>query len=408
MRHATDPPLKFAGYFIGISKTLDAVRQIGCYVPRTMKQFSVIFLLASAVALAQTPRQNILVSPEVQTDRRVTFRVHAPKALEVGLFGDWMAPGTLQNMARDDQGVWSVTTAPLDPGIAIYTITIDGITAPDPVNPRLKVRARTSASLVDVPGNPPELWQLRDVPHGTIEINWGKSKVIGDTRAHYVYTPPSYAENPSIRYPVLYLLHGNNDTAAGWTDVGKANFILDNLLAEKKSVPMIIVMPWGHAVPYDGPQTNNTDTFERYLIEDVIPQIETKYRVVSGRDYRAIVGLSMGGGQALQVGLTHLDLFSAVGAFSSAVPGNFENRFKTLLDNPAQTNKKLKLLWIGCGLQDSAFERNRQLVDLLASRRIGFSFLATEGRHNYAIWRRYLAEVAPLLFRADTTSDSKP
>lgn len=408
MHHGTDPPLKFGGYCVGISKTLDADQRIGCYAPIIMKQFSVVFFLASAVALAQTPRQNILISPEVQADLRVTFRVHAPKALEVGLFGDWMAPGTLQNMARDDQGVWSVTTSPLEPGIAIYTISVDGITVPDPVNPRLKVRARTSASLVDVPSNPPELWQPRDVPHGTIEINWEKSKVIGDTRAHYVYTPPGYDQNPSIRYPVLYLLHGNNDTAAGWTDVGKANFILDNLLAEKKAVPMIIVMPWGHAVPYDGPQTNNTDTFERYLIEDVIPQIETKYRVVSGRDSRAIVGLSMGGGQALQVGLTHLDLFSAVGAFSSAVPGNFENRFKTLLENPAQTNKKLKLLWIGCGLQDSAFERNRQLVALLASRKIYSSFLATEGRHNYAIWRRYLAEVAPLLFRTDTASDSKP
>lgn len=376
-----------------------------------MKKLAIIFFLASVAAQAQTNRPDNLVSPEVHSDRRVTFRVRTLKASEVSLFGDWMATGTQEKMTREDEGVWSVTVGPLDPGIAIYTFTVDGITMADPVNPRLKVRARTSASLVDVPGDPPELWQPRDVPHGTIEVNWEKSKVIGDTRAYYVYTPPGYDQNPSGHnilvspsYPVLYLLHGNNDTAAGWTDVGKANFILDNLLAEKKAVPMIIVMPWGHAVPYGGPQTNNTATFERYLIEDIIPQIEKKYRVAAGRDNRAIVGLSMGGGHALQIGLSHLDLFSAVGAFSSAVPGNFENRFKALLDDPAGTNAKLKLLWIGCGRQDSLFERNSSLREALASHKIQNTFRATDGRHNYAVWRRYLAEVAPLLFRGDTSS----
>jgi enterochelin esterase family protein len=369
-----------------------------------MKAFISFLLLTTAVAFAQTPRVDTLVSPEVQPDRRVTFRVRAPKASEVSLFGDWMLPATQQAMTRDEQGVWSTTIGPLEPGLAIYTFTVDGVTTPDPINPRIKLRARTSASLVNVPGHPPELWEARDVPHGTVEVNWEKSKVTGDTRAYYVYTPPGYDPRRSTRYPVLYLLHGNNDTASGWTDVGKANFILDNLLAEKKAVPMIIVMPWGHAVPYAGSQSNNTATFERYLVEEVIPQLEKKYRVARGRENRAIVGLSMGGGHALQIGLSHLELFSAVAAFSSAVPSNFENRFKTLLDDPAGTNKKLKQLWIGCGRQDSAFERNEKFSELLTSHKVRNTFYPTEGLHNFAIWRRYLVEVAPLLFR----KDSKP
>jgi len=364
-----------------------------------MKAFISFLLLASAAAFAQAPRVDTLVSPEVQPDRRVTFRVRAPKASEVSLFGDWMMPGTQQAMMRDDQGVWSITTRPLEPGLAIYTFTVDGVTTPDPVNPRIKLRARTSASLVDVPGHPPELWEARDVPHGAVEVNWEKSKVTGDTRAYYVYTPPGYDPRRSTRYPVLYLLHGNNDTAAGWTDVGKANFILDNLLAEKKAVPMIIVMPWGHAVPYAGSQSNNTATFERYLIEEVIPQVERKYRVARGRENRAIVGLSMGGGHALQIGMSHLDLFSAVSAFSSAVPANFEGRLKPLLDDPVGTNRKLKQLWIGCGRQDPAFERNQKLSELLTAHKVRNTFHATEGLHNFAVWRRYLVEVAPLLFR---------
>jgi enterochelin esterase family protein len=366
-----------------------------------MKAFIALLLLASLPVFAQAPRPDSLVSPEVHPDRRVTFRVRAPKASEVSLFGDWMAPETKQIMTHDEQGIWSVTVGPLEPGLAIYTFTIDGVTAPDPINPRIKLRARTAASLVDVPGHPPELWEARDVPHGAVEINWAKSKIIGDTRAYEVYTPPGYDPARSTRYPVLYLLHGNNDTAAGWTDVGKANFILDNLIAEKKAVPMIIVMPWGHAVPYGGAQSNNAATFERYLVEEVMPQVEGKYRVARGRENRAIVGLSMGGGHALQIGLSHLERFSAVAAFSSAVPNNFESRFQALLDHPDGTNTKLKLLWIGCGRQDSAFERNQKLSELLSAHQVRNTFYPTEGLHNFAIWRRYLVEVAPRLFRRD-------
>jgi enterochelin esterase-like enzyme len=366
-----------------------------------MKPFITFLIFTSAAAFAQSPRVDTLVSPEVHPDRRVTFRVRATNAAEVTLFGDWMVPETKQAMTRDEQGVWSVTVGPLEPGLAIYTFTVNGVTTPDPVNPRIKLRARTSASLVDVPGNPPMLWEARDVPHGKVEVTWEKSRVTGDTRAYYVYTPPGYKPSGGKRHPVLYLLHGNNDTAAGWTDVGKANFILDNLIAEKKARPMIVVMPWGHAVPYSGPQSNNTALVERYLIEEVMPQVEKKYRIARGRENCAVVGLSMGGGHALHIGLSHLDRFSAVAAFSSAVPRDLETRFKSLLADPNATNKKLKLLWIGCGRQDSAFQRNQKLSELLTDHKIRNTFHPTEGLHNFAIWRQYLVEVAPLLFRED-------
>jgi enterochelin esterase-like enzyme len=364
-----------------------------------MKPFILFMLLTSTAAFAQTRETNNLVSPEVLPDHRVVFRISATNATKVTLFGDWMQTNEVQTMTRDDKGVWSATAGPFAPGLTIYTFTVDGVTTPDPVNPRIKLRARTSASMVYVPGNPPELWEARDVPHGTVNVIWAKSEITGDTRAYYVYTPPGYEASGSKRYPVLYLLHGSNDTAAGWTDVGKANFILDNLIAENKAVPMIIVMPWGHAVPFNGPQSYNTAVFESYLLKEVMPQVEKKYRVAAGRENRAIAGLSMGGGQSLEIGFGHLDLFSAVGAFSSGVATNFEGRFKAELDDSKGTNTKLKLLWIGCGRQDPVFERNQKFAELLTTHNIKNTFYPMEGMHQFAVWRRCFAELAPQLFQ---------
>ena len=368
----------------------------------SLNVFGLLVLLAS-VAFGQTTRPDTTVSPEVHPDRKVTFRIRAPKASEVTLNGDWMPTGRQEKLTKDANGVWSATLGPLQPGLAIYSFTLDGVAIPDPVNPQMKLRARTSASLVDVPGDGSELWQPGDVPHGLVEIVWQRSSVLGgQTRAFRVYTPPGYDRDPSARYPVLYLLHGSNDTAAGWTEVGRANFILDNLLADKKAVPMIVVMPWGHAVPFDAPREQlgrNTAVFEDYLLRDVVPTVEQKYRVAPGRVNRAIVGLSMGGGQALHIGLSHLDLFGSVGSFSGAVPGDFETRFKSLLDDPEGTNAKLKVFWFGCGRQDSLFGRSQKLSEMLDAHKVRHTFRPTEGLHNYTVWRQYLGEVAPLLFR---------
>lgn len=372
-----------------------------------MKPRAIVALLSFLALLSLHAAQpDTLVSPEVQANQRVTFRLRAPKAEEVTFFGDWMSIGAREPMTKDTNGVWSVTLGPLPPGLYIYTFTLDGLTMADPVNPRMKLRARTSASLLEIPGATPEWWEPREVPHGTVEIQWQRSTVIpGETRQIWVYKPPGYDEHARQRYPVLYLLHGSNDTPAGWTMAGCANLILDNLLAEKKCVPMIVVMPFGHAVPFTAPgeaQRNNTALMEEYLLKDVAPAIEQKYRVARGRENRAIVGLSMGGGHALHIGLSHLDQFSVVGAFSSAIPGDFDTRFKALLDDPRETNKKLKLLWIGCGRQDGAFERSQKLSERLTGRGINHTFRATEGGHTYTVWRQYLREIAPLLFQKNS------
>ena len=357
---------------------------------------------------AQTPRRestpnDTLNSPEVSADRHVTFRIFAPKASEVRLAGDWLGAAPPAKLAKDERGVWSVTLGPFEPSIYIYSFTVDGVAIPDPINPRIKLRAKTSASLLEVEDETPAFWEPRDVPHGAVEINWEKSKEIGgETRAIWIYTPPGYAQN-TRRFPVLYLLHGSNDTAAGWTMAGNANFVLDNLLADNKAAPMIVVMPFGHATPYGEPVppggVGNDALFEEYLLKDVIPTVEERYRVAPGRRNRAIAGLSMGGGQSLRIGLGHLDLFSAVASFSGAIPQDFETRFAALLKDPNGTNERLKTLWIGCGRQDSLFRRSETLSGLLTKYQVRHVFHPTDGVHNYTVWRKYLAEYAPLLFR---------
>jgi enterochelin esterase-like enzyme len=349
----------------------------------------------------QTPAT--LKSPEVAADHRVTFRIRAPKASEVTLAGDWLGNAPPAKLVKDDNGIWSVTLGPFEPSIYIYSFTVDGLSIADPINPRMKLRASTSASLLEVKDDPPAFWEAHDVPHGAVEINWEKAKTInGETRAIWIYTPPGYEKN-TRRYPVLYLLHGSNDTAAGWTTAGNANFVFDNLLADKKMVPMIVVMPFGHAAPFGVPTPpggmSNDALFESYLLEDVIPTVEDRYRVAPGRQNRAIAGLSMGAGQSIRIGLGHLDRFSFVASFSGAVPGDFETRFADLLKDPQATNGKLKALWIGCGQQDSLFGRSKNLSELLTKYQIKHTFRATDGVHNYTIWRKYLAEYAPLLFK---------
>jgi enterochelin esterase-like enzyme len=367
-------------------------------------------LFALPATLFSKGRAPWIRSPEVLEDKRVIFRIKAPKATEVTITGDWMPPKKSEiPLAKDDDGVWSITLGPLEPGIAIYNFTVDGLAIADPVNPKMKLRSRTSASLLEVPGDGKQLWEAQDVPHGDVEINYIKSKAISDqTREVRVYTPPGYDADPTKKYPVLYLLHGNNDTAAGWTEVGRANYILDNLIAQKKAVPMIVVMPWGHVLPY-GQRGANTALFEKYLIDDLIPAIEKSYRVAPGRENRALVGLSMGGGQALNIGPAHLDLFSALGAYSAAVPRDFETYFKEILDDPTNTNAKLKVFYIGCGKLDPGFSRSEKLDALLKAHKINHIFRPSEGYHNYANWRLYLGETVPLLFQwSDSFQDNGP
>ena len=348
---------------------------------------------------AAASRRRILVSPEVHSDGRVTFRLNAPNAKRVGV-NIQFAQG-LRPMTRSRSGVWSVTLGPAGPEIYEYSFVVDDLQIVDPSNSWLKVWVRTAKNLVEIPGKEPMFFQEQQVPHGTVHIHKYRSKSLGVTRGLYVYTPPGYETSENVRYPVLYLLHGMGDAEDAWTVVGRANVIVDNLLTRNKARPLVIVMPYGHtpSAPPDMRSIGNYGAFEKDLIEDVIPYVQERYRVSSNRNDRAIAGLSMGGGQALTVGLGNLGLFGWVGAFSSAVPKG--QKLDSLLAKAKVGNEKLNLLWIGCGRKDFLFEANRKLIERLKSGNIKHIAHITDGGHEWRLWRRYLNEFVPLLFEAD-------
>jgi enterochelin esterase family protein len=370
---------------------------IACIIPVLS---GVIFAQGSPVPLAATG----LKTPEVHPDRTVTFRISAPNASKVQIAGEWMSSNQAETtvngteMAKDEKGVWTATVGPLEPNTYIYSFNVDGMNIADPVNPAIKLRARTSATLVTVPGDQP--WEFRDVPHGRVEINYSKSAVLnGETRQVFVYTPPDYDKNASARYPVLYLLHGNGGVASDWTNAGFANYIEDNLIADKKAVPMIIVMPWGHALPIGSPTGENAKMFEQYLLKEVLPMVESKYRVAPGRTNRAIAGLSMGGGQTTLIGLGHPDLFANVGLFSHDM-GAESAKYKVL--NDPKTAADMRVLFWGVGKEDPRDPGMKKLTDSLTGLGIKHVFYEdSEGAtgHVWPVWRKCLVQFAPMLFQ---------
>jgi enterochelin esterase-like enzyme len=351
--------------------------------------------LMLSVVLALQPQAPI-ASPEVKADKTVTFRLRAPKATEVLLNGEWKGGGKLA-MTKDDQGVWSVTVGPLEPDLYGYSFAVDGMTLTDPYNSVLKPMRSPRTSVVDVPGDPPRLHEYQDVPHGTIRLHEYASKALGRRRSLRVYTPPGYDKDPALRFPVLYLFHGSGDNEATWTSFGHAHLIADNLLAQGKAKAMVIVMTDGHAVVGPEARGKNVEMFGKDLLEDVMPFVEANYRTKADRESRAIVGLSMGGGQSLTVGLNHLELFSWVGGFSSAI-NNPEVTVATALADPAATNAKLKLLWIACGKDDGLVKNAQTLSDVLKAKEIRHELKITDGNHSWPVWRKYLGEFLPLLF----------
>jgi len=351
-----------------------------------------VFMLGGSSAVAQ--RRDAAIWPEVGADRKVTFYLRAPQAERVLLNANFLAEPS--PMTKDGEGLWSITCGPLDPGIYEYDFTVDGLTIPDPANPFVKVWRRASRSMVQVPGTPPTFFEEREVPHGTVHIQRYHSKSLKVTRGLYVYTPAGYETAPQETYPVLYLLHGSGDTESAWSIVGRANIILDNAIAAGRARPLIVAMPYGHT---PSAEPGDRQAFQADLIGDVIPFVEKNYRVRADATDRAIVGLSMGGGQSLRVGLGHPDLFAWVGAFSSSAPSAEESA--NLLAQPAELNAKLKLLWIGCGRTDFLFERNQQFRQALDAKGIKYTAHITDGGHEWRLWRRYLNEIAPLLFRSN-------
>lgn len=371
-----------------------------------MKTAALFAGILCASAFAQTPAPDGLVSPEVHSDRTVTFRVRAPKASEVALYGDWMPVGKSQPMTKGADGVWSITTQPLEANGHLYWFNLDGVAVPDPVNPIIKLRQRTSASLVEVPGPSPSPWDMRDVPHGNVVTEWRKSAVLNRTERIVVYLPPGY-EKGSAKYPVLYLVHGSGDVPESWTNAGHANFILDNLIADGKAKPMIVVMPAGHAAPFGsgrGPGApNNNELFEQYLTKEVIPAVESTYRVAPGAKNRALAGLSMGGGHTIYTGFSHPELFSALGIFSPGLPRDFDTKFKSVLAEPNAFNTKVPVVWISCGDQDTTvqYPRIKAWTESLDKSGIHEKFVTYQGAHTWPVWRMSLAEFTPLLFKGN-------
>ena len=353
-------------------------------------------------------------SPSVAPDGRVTFRLKAPEARSVSVSGDF---GDDAAMTKGDDGVWSVTVGPLPPEMYVYFFTMDGVRLLDPSNPRVKIGyvTSTTTSLLTVPTKEPAFYDVKDVPHGEIRSILYKSKSNGVIRQLTVYVPPGYDDHPEKRYPVLYLLHGYANDHFSWHRYGRANDILDNLLAEGKIQPFMVVMPLG----YGGAHVNGDDTgipakgsgqlggdaklYERDVLEDIIPMIDKKYRTIADREHRAIAGFSMGGGQTAHIGLGHLDTFSYVGVMSAGTgPGpnvTDSEVIAKLAADPEKTNKLAKLIWVACGRQDAAMKGAQALSDALTGARIKHTFVQTEGAHHWRVWRHYLHDLAPLRFR---------
>lgn len=368
-----------------------------------------------APAEAQGPGANAEesrpVSPEVGPDRRVTFRLLAPEARAVTVSGDFGADTALE---RGADGVWTATVGPLDPEMYVYYFVVDGVRLTDPENPQVKIGyvTSTTTSLVTVPGDGPAFYDVQDVPHGEIRTILYKSASNGVTRELTVYVPPGYDASPDRRYPVLYLLHGFANDHHSWHRYGRANDILDNLIAQGTIDPFLVVMPLGYggahvngdgtgiAPPDSGRLRGDAGLYERDLLEDVIPLIDRQYRTIADREHRAIVGFSMGGGQAGRFGLANLDTFSHVGIMSAGLGDSLgAEPLASVLANAAETNDLIDLLWIACGTEDFALNGARATHEGLEKAGITHTFLETEGAHHWRVWRRYLRDLAPLLFK---------
>jgi enterochelin esterase-like enzyme len=356
---------------------------------------SFVLTAPAADAPPRRSRPPALVSPEVQTNRQVTFRLQAAKATEVVLNGQW--PEGRAPMTKDSNGVWSVTIGPVEPGVWEYSFQVDGLAMIDPGNPAIKPMREPRTSILHLPGEPLRLTDFQDVPHGAVRQHTYRSRSLGRLRELAVYTPPGYDQQPDARFPTLYLQHGSGDNQSTWTVHGKAHWILDNLLAQGRVQPMVVVMMDGHAAVGTGGLTNNIAAFERDLLEDVMLFVETNYRVKPDATNRAIVGLSMGGGQSLTIGLNHRDRFAWVGGFSASAPGS--NAVAGALSDPDGTNQKLRLLWIAIGQDDFLRQRNEEFIALLKEKNIHHEWHLTDGSHSWPVWRVYLSELAPKLFQ---------
>lgn len=363
-------------------------------------------------------------SPQVLPDQRVVFRIYAPKASEVSIVGDWVPHGRGIDgpLQKDDQGVWSLTVGPLEPDFYTYLLSVDGVPTIDPRNSTIKQSSNELENIFNVPGEELAFADTQSVPHGEVRIVWYDSPTAHTHRRMHVYTPPGY-EASGDNYPVLYLIHGGGEDDTAWSTIGRAGFILDNLLAAGKVKPMIIVMPNGRveqpglslrgsAIDWTSPQAvrerMNTivrlhDLFIEDLLTTILPLVEKSYRVLPDREQRAIAGLSMGGAETLRAGPTNLDLFAWFGVFSVGLAGmqfDLETRNASFFADPAQSNQRVRLFYLAAGSNDRIIGQGaRQLSEVYRQHGIEHEFHESEGGHTWINWRRYLYEFAQLLFQ---------
>jgi enterochelin esterase family protein len=348
-------------------------------------------------------RSSRIKSFHVNEDRTVNFKIDASKAKKVELVVSSI--GLKKQMKKDDENIWNITIGPLDTNIYEYHFRVDGTYTIDPWNLDIKRGRNVTQTQFLIPGDRSMYFEEQAVPHGVVHQHWYQSKTTEKSRGLFVYTPPGYDADAKKKYPVLYLLHGAGDSEHAWIEAGKANRLADNLIASGKMEPMLIVMPNGFASFQENLLKSDVNkpeisAFEKDLLSDVIPYIQASYNVSSNRKKRAIAGLSMGGRQAVAIGLTNLDLFSHVAGFSGAVRNTSEDkRVSSALSKSKEVNEKLDLFWIGCGRQDWLYETNNKFSELLIQKGVDHTYYPTEGTHNWHVWIPYLYEVLPLLFK---------
>ena len=393
-------------------------------------------LAQSAAPAAQQTPPPVVISPEVSADRQITFRLLAPQAESVRLTGsDTPGMGRGKAMTKGDKGIWEITIGPIPSGSYRYNFNVNGVAVIDPRNPLVSESNNNVWSLVHVPGS--EFFDTKNVPHGAVAAVTYYSTALGKFRRMHIYTPPGY-ESGQGKFPVFYLLHGAGDCDDSWTSVGRAGFILDNLIAAKKAKPMIIVMPAGHTRPTGrgalpgiaqpgSSAAPPPDEFIQDFMTGIMPYVEKNYRLLPGRENRAIAGLSMGGNQTLNIALPNLEKFAYVGVFSSGLLNVFARQPRGAGETPAPNaptqitpageawikqhqaklsdanlKKGLKLLWVGIGKDDFLLSTSRSTVEMLKQH--GFMPVSreSEGGHTWINWRNYLHEFAPQLFQTKT------
>jgi len=370
-------------------------------------------MLANRTATAQsvegTPAPSNISpggSPRILPDNRVVFEVRAPNASQVQI-----NLGRNYDMKKDDSGVWTVTTAPQDPGFHYYSLVVDGVSVADPASESFFGTGKVS-SAIEIPEAGVDFYAVKDVPHGDIRSKRYFSKVTNSWRRLFVYTPPGYEQDANKKYPVLYIQHGGGEDETGWAVQGKTDLILDNLIAERKATPMLVVIANGNvSVPgaaRGGYSSAAMAGFADELLNNIVPFIESSYRVQAGAKNRALAGLSMGGGQAFYVGLGHKEKFGSVGLFSTGLfgginnggrPFNAEEQMPGIQTNTKLFNDRLKVFYISVGEQDPRLEPTKKAVADFQAHGLKVEFSSFPGGHEWQVWRKSLHDFAPRIFK---------